>query len=115
MPKHLVAFLGIGKGSWGHVARLIAEESFDAITLISNEWGRQNFTPKKPVNWLMVNTRASFELLKSELSEKLPSGELVVSLISGSGKEHIALLAALKERKQEYQLVVLTGEGTKYF
>ena len=115
MARQLVAFLGIGKGSWGHVARLIAEEGFDSIILISNEWGQQNFTPRKPVNWVMVNNRASFEILKNELKEKFPSGELVVSLISGSGKEHIALLAALKERKQEYQLVVLTGEGTKYF
>lgn len=111
----MIAILGIGKGTWGHVARLISESTWDKIMLVSNEWGQQNFTPAKEVEWIFVNNRAGFEDLKEGIKEKLPDGELAISLISGSGKEHLALLAALKEKNSNYQFVVLTGDGVKYF
>lgn len=115
MGKTLLAVLGIGKGTWGHVARLISEETWDKILLISNEWGKENFSPAKECDWIMVNNRAGFEIIKDEIKNRLPEKELVVSLISGSGKEHMAVLAAIKEKKSDFQIVILTGEGTKYY
>jgi len=115
MGKILLAVLGIGKGTWGHVARLISEEEWDSILLISNEWGKENFSPSKECDWILVNNRAGFEIIKDEIKSKLPEAELVVSLISGSGKEHMAVLAALKEKGSNFQTVILTGEGTKYY
>lgn len=115
MGRILMAILGIGKGSWGHVARLITEEEWDKIVLIGNEWGQENFAPSKEADWIIMNNRAGFESIKTTIKEKLPEGEIAVSLISGSGKEHTALLAALKEEGREFKLVTLTGEGTKYY
>lgn len=115
MAKLLLAVLGIGKGTWGHVARLISEGEWERIVLISNEWVKENFTPSKACDWIMINNRAGFEIIKDEMKDKLPSGELVVSLISGSGKEHIALLAALREAGRDYEIVILTGDGVKYY
>lgn len=115
MARALIAVLGIGKGSWGHVARLISEEQWEKILLIGNEWGKENFNPAKEAEWIIVNNRAGFEMIKNSIMEKLPDEEICVSLISGSGKEHMALIAALKEAKKDYKLVVLTGEGTKYY
>ncbi|MAG18364.1 MAG: hypothetical protein CL944_02740 [Candidatus Diapherotrites archaeon] len=115
MGKILLAVLGIGKGTWGHVARLISEEEWDKIILISNEWGKENFAPAKECDWIIVNNRAGFEIIKDEIKKQLPDGELAVSLISGSGKEHMAVLAALKAKKSKYETVILTGEGTKYY
>jgi|TARA_B100002003_G_C13830333_1_gene408159 hypothetical protein len=115
MARVLIAVLGIGKGSWGHVGRLISEEEWDKIIIIGNEWGQENFTPSKKVEWILVNNRAGFEVLKNAIIEKLPDAEFSVSLISGSGKEHMALLAALKDAKKDFKIVVLTGEGTKYY
>ncbi|MBN2127446.1 MAG: hypothetical protein JW703_03570 [Candidatus Diapherotrites archaeon] len=115
MGKSLVAVLGMGKGTWGHVARLIAEEEWDGIYLISNDWGKENFKPSKEANWILVNSRAGFEIIKKEIMEKLPEGELALSIVSGSGKEHIALLSAAKEKGSKYSLVILTGDGTKYY
>lgn len=110
-----MAVLGAGKGSWGHVARLIAEESWDRILLVSNDWGKTNFKPAKECEWIIVNNRVGFDVLKDMIKEKLPEGKIVVSLVSGSGKEHMALLAALKEAGKEIELVTLTGQGTKYY
>ncbi|HZX20276.1 MAG TPA: hypothetical protein VFF13_04645 [archaeon] len=115
MGKTLVAVLGIGKGTWGHVARLIAEEQWDKMLLISNEWGKENFAPSKECDWILVNNRAGFEIIKDEIKGKIPDKDVVISLISGSGKEHMAVLAALKEKKVNFQIVILTGEGTKYY
>ena len=115
MGKILIAVLGIGKGTWGHVARLVSEEEWDKILLISNECGKENFAPAKACEWIIVNNRAGFEIIKDEIKNNLPDSELAVSLISGSGKEHMAVLAALKEKKSNYELVILTGEGTKYY
>ncbi len=111
----LIAVLGIGKGSWGHVGRLISEEEWDQILIVGNEWGKENFTPSKEVEWILVNNRAGFEVIKNAIIEKLPDAELSISLISGSGKEHMALLAALKDTGKDFKIVVLTGEGTKYY
>src|SRR3989344_2192621 len=110
MGKTLVAVLGIGKGTWGHVARLIAEEQWDKMLLISNEWGKENFAPSKECDWILVNNRAGFEIIKDEIKGKIPDKDVVISLISGSGKEHMAVLAALKEKKVNFQIVILTGE-----
>jgi len=115
LARTLLAVLGIGKGTWGHVARLISEEKFDKILLVSNEWGKENFNPSKECDWIMVNNRAGFEIIKDEIKNRLPEGEIVLSLVSGSGKEHMAVLAALKEKKADFQIVILTGEGTKYY
>jgi len=115
MGKSIIAVLGVGRGSWGHVARLIAVEEWDRMLLVSNEWGKEKFAPAKEAEWVIVNNRAPFDVIKDAIKEKLPEGEVCVSLISGNGKEHMALLAALKESNKDYKIVVLTGSGTKYY
>ena len=116
MGKSLVAVLGMGKGTWGHVARLITEETWDRILLVTNEWGKENFAPQKDAEWILINNRAGFAILKDMIKEKLPEDtDLAISIVSGSGKEHMALLAALKEKGLNYELVILTGDGTKYY
>lgn len=115
MGKNLIAVLGVGKGTWGHVARLIADTEWDAILLVSNEWGKENFNPSKSCEWIMINNRAGFEIIKETIKAKLPSGDIALSLASGSGKEHMALLAAVKEAGVNYELVTLTGDGVKYY
>lgn len=115
MVRILIAILGVGKGTWGHIARLISEEEWGKIMLIGNEWGQENFAPSKEADWIIVNNRSGFEAIKNEIKDKLPDGEIVVSLISGSGKEHTALLAALKEAGKDFKLIILTGDGTKYY
>ncbi|MEK6941680.1 MAG: hypothetical protein AABW85_02385 [archaeon] len=115
MGKLFLATLGVGKGTWGHVSRIISEQEFDKIFLISTEWVKENFNPQKEVEWILINNRAGFDVIKDEIKSKIPQGELVVSIISGSGKEHTALLGALKEAKRDYSLIILTGGGTKFY
>lgn len=115
MARNFVATLGKGRGTWGHVARLIQEEEWDYILLVSNEFCQENFTPGKDVSWVLVNSRVGFEALKDTIKEKLPEDGIIISLVSGIGKEHMALVAALKEAGKDFQIVTLTGDGTKYY
>lgn len=115
MAKNLIAVLGIGKGTWGHVARLIAEEEWDKILLISNEWGQENFSPTKECEWILINNRSGFDAIKNEIMGQLPEGDISINIVSGSGKEHTALLAALREAKRDFDLIILTGDGAKKY
>lgn len=132
MTRAFLAVLGIGKGTWGHIARLITEEEWDKILLVGNEWGKENFSPfknrsegtpvpEKELDWILVNNRVGFNILKDTIKEQLPDvDEVCVSLISGSGKEHIALLAALRESGKKFKLVILSKNqsgqaGPQYF
>ncbi len=115
MAKNFVATLGKGRGTWGHVARLIQEEEWDSVLLVSNEFCKDNFNPGKEVDWVLVNSRTGFETLKDSVKEKLPGEDIFVSLVSGIGKEHMALVAALNEAGKKFKVVTLTGDGTKYY
>lgn len=116
MAKNLVAVLSTGKGTWGHVSRLIREGEWGKIILVSNEYGKENFTSEKEVDFVLVNTRMGFSLMKDSIKEKLQgTKECSINLVSGSGKEHMALIVALRELKVDYDLVLLTGEGMEFF
>ena len=41
----------VKRGTWGHIARLIQEESFDNVLLISNDFGKEHFAPSKQCDW----------------------------------------------------------------
>ncbi len=64
MEKVFVATLGKGRGTWGHVARIIQEGDWSSVLLISNEFGKENFAPAKECNWVMINTRSGFDSIK---------------------------------------------------
>lgn len=115
MSSVFLAILGVGKGTWGHVARILTDQNFDKIFFVSTEWVKENFKPPKEGEWILINNRAGFDVIKDEIKSKLPEGDLVVSMVSGSGKEHMALVAALKELDRSFKLVTLTGDGIKYY
>ncbi len=111
--KVLIATLGIGKGTWGHIGRLMQEE-WDKIILVSNEWTKEKFSHEKDADWVLVNTRDGMESITEEIKKSLEGMENIhINLISGSGKEHMALLMALKDKGLEYKFCTLTNDGTK--
>ena len=112
----LVACLSTGKGTWGHVGRLINDQEWGNIFLITNEFGKDKFTADKKAEMIVINPNqtitALVEDIKNALDGKL-SGDVAVNLISGSGKEHMALLSALLKLGVGIRFVALTGDGIK--
>ena len=113
----LVACLSTGKGTWGHVGRLVQDEKWDKILLITNEYGKENFTKNDKTEFIVVNANQGLKELREEiytkLKEKVKDTEVNVNFISGSGKEHMALMGGLLKLGIGIRLIALTKEGTE--
>ncbi|HIG98845.1 TPA: hypothetical protein HA231_05490 [Candidatus Woesearchaeota archaeon] len=116
----LVACLGAGKGTWSEVARLIASESWTAIFLITNEFGRENFSQKfsgMKAEFVVVNDLAPAEQLLQEIKKgllgKIADTEVAVNMASGTGNVHMALITALLQLGMGMRFVVPSESGAK--
>jgi len=115
----LIACLSTGKGTWGHVSRLLEGmdgQKWEKVILITNEYGKENFKVQEGVELIEVHERAGLEQLRDEIKEKLKEKigmEAAVNIVSGTGREHMALLSALIQLGVGFRLVAVTKEGVK--
>jgi hypothetical protein len=112
----LVACLSTGKGTWAEVKKLISNQQWDNIFLISNDFGKEKFTSDKNIKFILVDVNSGIEtmkiIIKKELEDKIKT-EVAVNFISGSGKEHMALMTALMELGVGLRLVIPTDSEVK--
>lgn len=113
----LVACLGTGKGTWIHVAKLVRENDWEHIYLVTNQFGKENFkVEKQNTTFILVNDQQQLpemtETIRKELDGKI-FGDAAVNLVSGEGREHMALLAALLKVGAGIRLVAVINEGVK--
>lgn len=110
----LVALLSSGKGSWGQVAGVIKEGEWDNIFLIGDEFAKK-FSTKEKHEFLQIDTDKQIKDLKEEILDKLKGkikgAEVALSIASGNGKEHMALISALLSLPVGIRFSVLTKEG----
>ena len=94
----LIAALSTGKGTWTQVVSLIRSEDWETVYLITNAFGKEKFTCDSPVKMIILDENLSIDKMKDqiigELKDKLKM-EVAVNIVSGTGKEHMALLSAL--------------------
>ncbi len=114
MPT-LIASLSTGKGTWGHVNRIIEDEKWDKVFLITNDYGKENFNKKDNIELISVNTNLGLKELRDEihnnLKDKVKETEVAINFISGTGKEHMALISALLKLGIAIRLLALTKNG----
>src|SRR3989344_3415474 len=105
----LVALLGEGKGTWGQVAGVINHGEWDSIFLVGDEYAKQ-FTSQKKFEFIQTSENAISDL-KEEILEKLKGKihgtEVALSIASGDGKTHMALISALLSSPVGIRFVVL--------
>jgi len=112
----LIAFLSTGKGTWAHVSGLIKGESWNKIYLLTNDFGKEKFTAEDNTELIVIDSNASVEDLRDEIVKILKDkvkDEIAVNFISGSGKEHMALIGALMKSGVGFRFVVQADEGVK--
>lgn len=113
----LVACLSGGEKSWLHVQRLISGMEWKNIFLITNGFGKENFKPEKKVNFVVVDfQKPVFSLIddiRKGLNGKIYDLEVALNLVSGTGKEHMAILSALLKLGIGVRLIAVTKEGIK--
>ena len=113
----LIACLSTGKGTWGHVSRLIQDGKWDKIFLITNEYGKENFNKDEKTQLIPVNLNQGINELRDEiynqLSGKINGTEVAINFVSGIGKEHMALISAILKLGLGIRLVALTKNGVE--
>ncbi|MEM4261288.1 MAG: hypothetical protein QXG00_08645 [Candidatus Woesearchaeota archaeon] len=95
---YLVAVLGAGKGTWAHLLKMIRKGVFEKCFLITNEFGRDKFNEPN-CELIVVDFNKPSSLLACDIKKKLEGKifdtEVGFNMISGTGSEHMATLAAL--------------------
>jgi hypothetical protein len=111
----LIACLSTGKGTWGHVSRLIEDQKWEKVILITNEFGKENFTKKENTELIIIDPNKGLKELQkdvqSKLKEKVTDTDVYLNIISGTGKEHMALISSLLKLGLGINLTALTQEG----
>ena len=112
----LVAFLGNDKETWGQVTGLINRGEWEKIILVKSKTA-EDYISSKEADMVIVDTNQSLVGLKEDLVTKLKpkfsSFDVHLSLASGNGKEHMALLSALLSIPVGVRLVVFTKNGVE--
>ena len=111
----LIACLSTGKGTWGHVSRLIKENKWDKVFLITNEFGKENFAKSENTELILINQSQGIKELAAEIESKLKGKvkdlEVALNIASGTGKEHMAILSAVLKLGLGIRPVALTKQG----
>lgn len=113
----LIACLTSGKGTWAHVLKVAHDESWDKVILITNKFGKENF--KNEINAELIEIDENKTIsemvveLKNKLKGKIKGVEVALNVVSGTGKEHMALLSALLKLGLAVRLIALTKDGIK--
>ncbi len=116
MPT-LISCLSTGKGTWAEVNRLIQLGSWDKVFLITNAFGAENFRNRLENTELVVvdaDNKSVMELIddiKKNLNGKISDFEVALNLVSGSGKEHMAVLEAILELGLSFRMVTVNSQG----
>lgn len=112
----LIACLSSGKGTWGHVNRIIEDKEFENIYLVTNEFGKENFHSEKKINLIIVDSSRGLRELRDEIEKQLKDKlkmEVALNLVSGTGKEHMAIIGALLKLGVGIRLIALTKDGVE--
>lgn len=114
LDMEFIALLSSGKGTWAQVSGLIKYGEWEKIILLGDEFAKQ-FTSEKPFEFIRVDLNKKLKDLKEEFSQKLKGKldgtEVALSIASGDGKEHMALISALINSPVGIRFAALTKEG----
>jgi hypothetical protein len=109
----LVALLSSGEGTWSQVSGIIKYGEWDKVILIGNEFAKKFAVDREHI--FIEITKSRLAELKEEIQDKLRgklSGtEVALSIASGDGKEHMALISALLSIPVGVRFTALTKEG----
>jgi hypothetical protein len=113
-----VAFIGEDKESWGQVKGIMNRIDSERILIVKDK-KTNGFPNNAKTEFVNVDASKSLLDLKSEILKSLKgklSGdfEVALSLASGNGKEHMALISALLTIPVGIRLVAFTKNGIEW-
>lgn len=110
----LIALLSSGQGTWAQVAGLIQHGEWDNIIILGDDFAKQ-FKHEKKFEFIKVDLNGKIQNLKEEFSKKLKGKingtETALSIASGDGRQHMALISALINLPVGIRFADLTKDG----
>lgn len=110
-----VAVLSSGKGTWGQVSGLIKQGEWEKVIILGPSFAKEFTIPGEAFDFIEYDSNKDLLSLKDDLKEKLKDKfdgtEVAISIASGSGKEHMALLSALLSVPVGVRFTALTKKG----
>lgn len=113
----LVAFLGEDEENWGQVTGLLNHGEWEKAIIIKTKSALKYSHPKITETVIVDSTKPLTELkeiITKEMKNKLSGFDANVSIASGNGKEHMALISALLSVPVGIRLVVFTKKGIEW-
>jgi hypothetical protein len=110
----LVALLSSGKDTWAQISGLIKYGEWEKVIVLGDDFAKQ-FTCEKPFEFIRIDLTKKLKDLKDEFMQKLKGKingtEVALSIASGDGKEHMALISALINLPVGIRFAALTKDG----
>ncbi len=113
----LIALLSSGKGTWAQVSGLIKYGEWEKVIILGDDFAKQfQVMEKKDITeFIRIDLSKKLKELKEEFQSKLKGKidgtEVALSIASGDGKEHMALISALINLPVGIRFAALTKEG----
>jgi len=110
----LVALLSSDQAAWAQVSGLMKFGDWEKIIIVGAD-SAKDFKHEKPFEFIKIDLSKRIKDLREEFSQKLKNKfegmEVALSLASGDGKEHMALISALINLPVGIRFAALTKEG----
>lgn len=106
--------MSTGKGTWEQVSGLIKHGDWDKVIVLGDDFAKK-FTSDKKFEFVKIDLNKKIKDLKEEIGKKLKGKlagtEVALSIASGDGKEHMALISALINLPVGIRFAALTKDG----
>ena len=110
----LIAYISSNKGANAHVEKLISGENWEKVYLIASPENKDMISHEKAEVIVADNKKMLSDMitdLKDSLKDKVKMMDTAVNIISGDGKEHMALISSLITLPVGIRFAALTKEG----
>lgn len=113
MPT-LIASLSTGKGTWTEVSKIMQTQPWTKIFLITNQFGAENFTSKPATaEFVLIDPNQEVSVITQkvvgQLQGKISDFEIALNMVSGTGKEHMAIVEAVLELGLNFRLITVVN------
>jgi len=111
----LIVCFGSNPGTQAHVQRVIDGQTWTNVFVITSDATKFNNTKK--ANIITIDKDKHIPQLAKDihtaLQGKVTDFEVAINIVSGSGKEHTAILSAVSKLGVGLRFVILTKDGIK--
>lgn len=116
----LIALLSRGEGSWGQVSGLIKKGEWEKIILLGPSFASEFKLNGFAFDFIEYDSDLPLVDLKEFFSKKLKDklgedfSDIALSIASGGGKEHMAIISAIQSIPRGIRFCALTKDGIVY-